>query len=396
MRAPPRILFVPPRFSPALVGGAENLLRSLATDAQGAGCNVEIATTCATDNETWCNALPAGTRMEDGLTVRRFPVDRRDARNHQHLASELMRNGSLGELDAVDLMATSVWSSTLQNHLDAAGGGFDALVFAPYLFGTTFWGAQSWPERTILVPCLHDEPYAQLRPVQAMLRSVAQLAFNSRGEMALAQQLLGDVRGEVIGMGFDPPSNRAAPGFAAANGLGRYFVYAGRIEEGKRVQVAAECVAALARAGHPDVRLVVIGRGSWTPSAEVEPFVRMMGFLPEDEKRSALADAVALINPSELESLSIVLMEAWLEKTPALVTARSTVMSDHCAESDGGVPFHDERDFIAKATSMLEDGAAAAAMGERGREYVLRKYARNAVTQRFLALVETVRASNGS
>ena len=386
-----RILFVPPRFARDLAGGAENLVRSLALSCHYAGCAVEVATTCATDNERWMNALPEGTTQEVGITVHRFPVDRRNVHRHRRLTQRLDRDGTLDALDAADLLATSVWSSALQRFIDAQGERFDAIAFAPYLFGTTFWGAQSWPERTIIIPCLHDEPMAHLPPIANVLRSARALAFNSRGEQALAQRILGPIRGTVVGMGFTAPSAPPPAGFAERHGLGRYFLYAGRIEQGKRVDIAARYVAALAREVDPSLQLVLIGRGSWRPPPDVAPFVLRVGFVDDDEKRSAMAGAVALVNPSEAESLSIVLLESWLEETPALVAAGSEVMVDHCRRSGGGIPFDDEASFRAAAHALMDSRESARAMGRMGRDYVLTEYSTGAVTARFLALVHSVR-----
>ena len=392
----PRILFVPPRFARDLAGGAENLVRSLALDCHAAGCHVEVATTCATDNERWMNALPAGTTVEDGLLVHRFTVDRRNVHRHRRLVQRLERDGTLDDLDAADLLATSVWSSTLQRFIDESGPSFDALVFAPYLFGTTFWGAQSWPERTIIIPCLHDEPHAHLPPIQRMLRRAAALAFNSRGEQALTQSMLGPVKGGIVGLGFAPPTTVPTRGFAEQIGIKRYFLYAGRIEQGKRVDVAARHIAALARATDPDLRLVLIGRGSWRPTPDVAPFVHRVGFVPEADKRAAMAEAIALVNPSEAESLSIVLLEAWLEGTPALIARGSEVMVDHCTRSGGGIAFGDEAEFVAAAQHLIDSPDGARTMGARGREYVLDEYSTDVVTERFLGLVAAVQETAAS
>ena len=42
---------------------------------------------------------------------------------------------------------------------------YAAIVFSPYLFWSTLYCTGIAPERTILMPCLHDEPYAYLRSV---------------------------------------------------------------------------------------------------------------------------------------------------------------------------------------------------------------------------------------
>lgn len=389
-----RVLMVPPRFGEGMVGGAENLVRGLALRASTAGVDVEVATTCAVDNQDWLNTLPAGESHEDGLVVRRFEVERRNARRHRFLHQELMRTGRLSTLQEADLMGTSVWSSGLQRFLDTEGPSYDAIVFAPYLFGTTFWGLQSWPQRSVVIPCLHDEPYAHLPSMRRVLGSAALRMYNAPGEQALGQRVLGDLPSTVVGLGFDPPESAAPDDFAQRFGLGRFFIYAGRLEEGKRVHIAARYFADFARQHDPSMRLVLIGRGPWKAEGEVARFIRHVGFLSEEDKRSAMAGAVALINPSEAESLSIVLLEAWREGTPALVAHGSEVMREHCRISGGGETFSGSRDFARHAAALLDDPATAQSMGDRGREYVLSQYGWPSVMERFLTGLEAVRRAN--
>ena len=382
---------VPPRFGSGLVGGAENLIRGLAIRAAASGIEVEVATTCATDNQDWLNTLAPGESREDGLIVRRFEVGRRNARRHRFLHQELSRTGRLTALQEADLMGTSVWSPGLQRFLDTEGPAYDAIVFAPYLFGTTFWGLQSWPERSIVIPCLHDEPYAHLPSMRGVLRSAALRMYNAAGEQALGRRVLGDVPSTIVGLGFDPPGEATNGDFAGRFGLNRYFIYAGRLEEGKRVHVAARYFADFAQRHDPSLRLALIGRGPWRPEGEVSRFVRRVGFLSEADKRAAMEGAVALINPSEAESLSIVLLEAWREGTPALVARGSEVMRDHCEASGGGFTFRGASDFSAHAATLLDDQELAAEMGDRGRDYVLTQYGWSSVMDRFVAGVEAIR-----
>jgi len=374
---------VPPRYGSEVVGGAENLMGALARRAAEAGMDVEVATTCATNIGAWVDDLPAGETLEGGVLVHRFPTTPRDGQRHVQLMQQLNASGRLSALDEVDLLGTSQWSEDLQRFIDAEGPGYDWIIFTPYLFGTTFWGAQSWPERTAVIPCLHDEPIAHVPSVQRMLRQVALLLFNAPGEQRLAARLLHQAPGAIVGMGFDLPAQPADTAFADRHGLGRYVLYAGRLEEGKRVDVAAAYVAEYAKRTRDDVTLVMIGDGSWQPPAEVQDHVRVLGFVSPDEKRAAMAGACALINPSQLESLSIVMLEAWLEGTPALVAGESEVMTDHCRISGGGLTFTDQRSFDEALGNLLRDHQAARAMGMRGRDYVTSEYSWERVLQRF-------------
>ena len=80
----------------------------------------------------------------------------------------------------------------------------------------------------------------------------------------------------------------------------------------------------------------------------------------------AYAEAVALVNPSELESFSIVLMEAWREGTPALVAAGSDVMREHVERSGGGVVFDSYESYRDGVDRLLDDPELARRNG-RGR-----------------------------
>ena len=122
-------------------------------------------------------------------------------------------------------------------------------MLAPYLFGTTIWGAQARPARSALLPCLHDEPYAHLRVVRDVVAAVRGCLFNAPGEERLARRLYPVRDGGVVGIGFDPPEGPAGPPPAAVAGLGPYLVYAGRLEEGKRVHVAVEHAVRMAADG---------------------------------------------------------------------------------------------------------------------------------------------------
>jgi glycosyltransferase involved in cell wall biosynthesis len=384
-----RILWVVPRFGRDVVGGAETLVRRLATRAVPAGWTSEVATTCASDHATWRNDRPPGEAREDGVRVVRFAVDPRDERRHE-AAHRLVVEGRAGYLDEIEWLASGVWSASLGAFLERAD--HDLVVFCPYLFGTTLWGAQAAPERAVILPCLHDEPYARLRTVSGVMASARGCIFNTAAEERLARRLYAIRDSGVVGMGFDAPGAPAPAGFAERHGLGPYLIYAGRLEEGKRVQVAVEYAVRYARERRDGPRLVLIGSGGYRAPRGARHVVTELGYLGDDEKRSALAGAAAIVNPSHMESLSIVLMEAWLEGTPALVAAGSEVMRDHVRACGGGLAFGSYEEYRDGVDALLADPAEAARMGRRGREYVLDAYGWPAVSQRFVGVAERLAA----
>jgi glycosyltransferase involved in cell wall biosynthesis len=385
-----RLLWVVPRYGPEVLGGAETLVRHLATRAAPADWSVEVATTCAVDHVTWANALPPGAAEVDGVRVHRFPVGPRDAERFARLHTAVVA-GAAGYLEELEWLAQSVTSPALDRFLEERAGGLDLVVLAPYLFGTTVWGAQVAPERSALMPCLHDEPYARLRTVGRMVEAVRGCLFNAPGEERLARAMFRVRDGGVVGMGFDPPDGPPPP---PPDGLpdGAYVVYAGRLEEGKGVDRLVDMVVA-AREGDPAFpRLVLVGHGGYSPPRAARPHVATLGFVTEGEKRAVFAGALALVSASVMESLSLVQLEAWLEGTPCVVNAGSEVMADHCTASGGGLAYRDAAGFTEAVRSLRDDRGAQAAMAARGREYVLDAYGWPAVRRRFRDVAERLAA----
>ena len=85
-----RLLWVVPRYGVATVGGAEMLVRALATRGTPSGWSSEIATTCAVDHASWENEVPPGESVEDGLRVHRFEVGARDEARYAELHASVL------------------------------------------------------------------------------------------------------------------------------------------------------------------------------------------------------------------------------------------------------------------------------------------------------------------
>jgi glycosyltransferase involved in cell wall biosynthesis len=375
-----RTLWVVPRFGTDVVGGAEILVRGLVHRAMPRGWSSEVATTCALDHFSWKNVLPAGEARDDGVTVHRFPVGPRDARRYETLHRRIMDGPTYTE--ELEWLSNSVWSPELMRFLERDGQRYDLTVFAPYFFGTTVWGAQVAPERSVLLPCLHDEPYARLQTIRRLLAAVRGCIFNSAAEQRLAERLSRGVRGGIVGAGFDEPEQPPPGGFARSRGLGPYVVYAGRLEEGKRVDVLVDYAVRYAQERSRAPKLVLIGDGTYLPPPHSRGLVVRVGFVSPQERRAAYAEALALVSASRLESLSLVLLEAWLEGTPAVVGVGSDVMREHCERSGGGFLFGSYERYREAIDRLVDEPELRREMGAAGRAYVLEHYSWPSVRQR--------------
>jgi glycosyltransferase involved in cell wall biosynthesis len=348
---------------------------------------MEVATTCALDHVAWANVLEPGTANEDGLRVHRFAVGPRNQERYEEIHS-FIADGTATYAQELEWLAQSVWAPDLHEFLSGRGDAYDLIVFSPYLFGTTVWGTNVRPQRSVLMPCLHDEPYAHLKVMKRLFQSARGCIFNSPPEQSFALRLYGPVSGFVVGMGFDPPATPPAVGFADQRGLGKYVLYAGRLEEGKRVDVAVNFAVRYARERPSAPKLVLVGSGSYRIPRAARDVVEEVGFLEEGERRAAYREALALVNPSHLESLSLVLLEAWLEETPALVAQGSDVLRYHCEQSGGGFVFGSYEEYRNALDRLDDDQGLRDQMGRDGAAYVQATYGWPTVRSRLQTAVE--------
>ena len=91
-----------------------------------------------------------------------------------------------------------------------------------------------------------------------------------------------------------------------------------------------------------------------------------------------------------MESLSIVLMEAWLEGTPALVDEGSAVLREHAERSGGALLFDSYESYRDGLDRLRAEPATREQLGAAGREYVLGAYGWPVVRARFREAVESL------
>ena len=387
-----RIAFLSPRFADgATIGGAETLLRRLAERAAAADRDVTFLTTCATDHFSWANALPPGERRVGGIRVRYFPVDTtRDIPSFIAVQNRISRFIPVSRDEELVWLKNSVTSEALYAHLRTEGQAYDRVIMGPYLFGLVYFASQILPDRTLLLPCLHDESFAYLATIREMFESVRGCLFNTAPERDLAARLyqLPAARSRVVGMGLDP-FVADAERFRRARGLRQpYVLYSGRRESLKGTPLLMDYLAAFRERTGQDVKLVLTGSGPIEPPTSLAPHVVDLGFVSEQDKHDAMAGAVAFCHPSVNESLSIVILESWLAGTPVLVHAGSEVMRYQCRQSNGGLWFRNYPEFEESLLLLLTHPELRAALAANGKRFVESEYAWPAVEARLLAAVD--------
>lgn len=390
-----------PRYGAELGGGAETLVRSLILalkeqdDLAGFSRKIEVWSTCAKDHRTWDNYYQEGETLEDGVIVRRFSVDPRDLEVFITSEMAIQKAKPLSIENQLNWLGAGVNSKGLYQQITEFGEQFDSILFAPYLFATTFWGSLIYPERSVLIPCLHNEAYAYLDVMRQLFSRVRGLIFNAPSEMQLAAELYGKdkvlSKGAVVGMGFTEPESSVTcrceeqrdEAISQCLPLKEqsYLLYSGRKEQGKNLDLLISYFVEN-KAEFPGLKLILIGSGEINFLKELPEDVIDLGFVSAEEKLSLMKNALALCQPSTNESFSIVLMEAWQMQTPVIVHGNCPVTRDHVVLSNGGLFFSNQKDFVAVLKYLVTNSDKARALGRQGREYVREVYSWKAVLDR--------------
>jgi glycosyltransferase involved in cell wall biosynthesis len=344
-----------PWFGRDLTGGAEQQAWQIAARLAARGHDIDVLTTCChSHQEDWAtNHLAAGLSTEpEGFTIRRFPVDPRDRASFDRVCAGLLAMDAarlkqgvspISEEDSKIFVHELIKSKGLIAYLSAHKTAYDWFLFLPYLYGPILEGIQIVGPRAALQPCLHDEAYAYLPQVAEAFRNAGQLLFNSEGEYELALRLFGPgiwTKSRVIGEGVEVTDvkHRRAPsrnGSTEQAPSSRYLLYLGRKDPGKNVPLLMEAFARF-RAVRPNstLGLVLAGHGSvpgWAASGAVDK-----GLVSDEEKEALLQHCVALVQPSQSESFSRVMMEAWFHGRPVAVHRRCAATAIPVRKTGGG------------------------------------------------------------
>jgi len=371
-----------PWFGRELKGGAEQQAWQVAARLAGRGHSVEVLTTCCRSHQDdWAtNHLPAGLTLErEGFAVRRFPVEPRDRAAFDRVGGYLLGLDQaqlkpgvppVSAEDSAIFVNELIKAPALLEHLERHKQDYSSFILLPYLYGPVLKAVLILGPQAALQPCLHDEAYAYLPEVAEAFRKAHHLLFNSEGELELALRLYGPgiwSKSTVVGEGvevdqaqnFTPPLQRS----------NRFLLYLGRKDEGKNTPLLLRAFRRF-RAVRPnsDLRLILAGNG--VAHLNGDEGVTDLGLVSEEKKMELLRECTALVQPSQKESFSRVIMEAWLHGRPVAAHAYCPATAIPVTRARGGWIADSEEDWA----SLLVDLDRAPEkelrqLGENGKRY---------------------------
>lgn len=382
---PERIAIVVPRCAPAAYGGAETFALRLAAELRER-FDVTILTTRAIDYWSWENALPGGLDEIEGVPVERFTIDAvRNLREFDRLSRSFrFRIASLSTAEQEAwIKAQGPYSTPLLQYLFEHRTAYDAFVFLPYLYATTYFGLPIVRERSVLLPLAHDEWPLYLPSWERVFGYARSFAFVTPEERALVWRRFPHhvISGEILyprlvdEEPFVPrPSTTALRAFAQdREGTSTTMLYLGRMDESKGVpELIGLYLAHLERRPNSPWRLVLAGPpDAHRPLPEHEP-ITYLGEICAPEKLDVLRRCDLVAVPSTNESLSLALLEGWAHGKPGLVNGRSPVLVGQARRANGALWYEDTASFDAALQTL--DEPTRAALGAQGRAFIEQTY----------------------
>lgn len=387
-----RVAFVVQRYGLEVNGGSEVHCRQLA-ERLSAYMDTEVLTTCAEDHFTWRNVYPPGRQEINGVPVWRFPVDReRNVDEFNKFSGQIMqgRRTYFDEMRWMELQGPI--SSGLLDFLDRRQGHYDLFFFMTYLYATTFMGLQIAPHKSVMLATAHDDPWIRFGIFRPLFHLPRAFVYNSFEERNLIHRLFKNeyIPGQVLGNGIDArllaeiAADRPTEIFRSEPRLNpddEYVIFVGRVDPSKGCDQLFEYFARYKAETGSRVKLLLVGKT--TMPIPNHPDIVSLGFL-RDEPYSWMAHARALVLPSVMESLSLVLLESLGLGVPVVVNGGCDVTRGHCQRSNGGLYYHDYDEFASALTLLLSNSELQRQLGQQGQHYVQQNYAWEVVEQRFV------------
>ena len=386
-----KLAVVVQRYGADINGGAELHARYIA-ERLARHAAVEVLTTCARDYVTWKNELPTGATSVNGITVRRFPVQRpRNPSEFGRLSKAVFRRPhSLAE-ELRWLESEGPASPGLIRHIKAAAHEFDYFVFFSYRYYHAWHGVRAVPDKAVIVPTAERDSAIGLGIFPPVFRGARALMYNSFEERALIQHVSNrEGPGVVVGVGSEIPERTQPWRFKRKFGIKRPFaIYIGRIDENKGCPELFSHFERYSVMYPNGLDLILVG-SSVLPVPK-HPRIRHLGYLSDEDKFDALAAADLLIMPSTFESLSMVALEAWAIGRPVLANGHCDVLRGQVIRSNAGLYYETFEEF-AEALYLLEaTGPLGATFGQNGREFFRRHYTWPVIERKYLDMFERLK-----
>lgn len=386
-----RIAIVVQRYGAEVNGGAEDAARMVAEHLTHLG-EVYVITTCALDYTTWAPHFSPGISESNGVTIHRFPVDNiRDWKKSSKLTGRFLLQERTMDEEIDWVRQEGPFSTPLLQFIKQSESSFDVFLFFTYVYATTFFGLPLVAHKAILVPTAHDEPFIYMQAYRSLFQLPQAFIYLTVAEQKLVHRVTRNegIPYTIAAIGLTVSDEASTKRFREKYHIeGDFLLYGGRISEAKNVP---ELIAYFERyQQHHKRPLKLVFMGNPHIPIPDHPDIIPVGFVSEQDKYDALKAATVVVQPSKYESLSIIILEAWLMRTPVLVNGRCEVLKYQCRHSNGGLYYTSYLEFEAALNLLLSSSSLCSQLGEQGHEFVVENYNWETITAKYQSLFRSL------
>lgn len=395
-----KIALVTIRYGKDINGGAEYHCRMLAERLVN-DYDVEVFTTCVRNYNTGLNELPEGEEIINGVLVRRFNAEPIAKEKHKLYSKEekpvrkwrrfLFRIGILRYLANIfpvwkcrhkvglkSFLSYPFYSPNMREFIRSNKSQYKVFIPVNMAESTTFFTAMEAPEKTILIPTMHNQGVFFKAIQTEVMTRVAYIGFNVEAEQRLAERVFGKHLSPhgIISVGIEELEPalwvETQKKYKLPND---YLLYMGRVDPNKMGKIFDYFVSYKEKYPQSSLQLVLVGAINF----DQLPFERQdliyTGFVSDGEKMVILQHAKIVINPSKFESLSLMLLEAMSQGKPVIVNGECEVLKEHCVKSNyAAIYYVGKRNFISKLHQLDVSDQLRFEMGKKAIKYVRENY----------------------
>lgn len=390
-----KIAIVNQRYGLEVNGGSEYYARQIA-ERLTAFYDVEVITSKAKDYKTWSNFYSNDVECINGVTVRRFTVEK-----ERGLAFRIV-NRILRTLNFHPQWFEKIWIEKqgpycpkAVEYLEEQSKEYDAIIFITYLYYPTAIGLPKLHEKAIFVPTAHDEPFIYYSIYNEVFKKAQAIVYLTEEEKRFVHKRFNNehIMHRIMGAGVDLPTDINQQRFREKYGIdGDFFIYVGRVDASKGCDHMIQYFKEYKCSSSSDVKLVIIGQVMM--DIEPDPDIKVLGFVEEQDKFDGIQGAKALILPSEFESLSIAVLESLALGRPVIVNGKCEVLKAHCDKSQAGLAYQDKKTFIESLKFMLNETQAYEQMSLKAKKYIEKNYCWKTIIDQYCELIEMVSNNN--
>lgn len=172
-----------------------------------------------------------------------------------------------------------------------------------------------------------------------------------------------------------------------------YLLFVGRIDKDKLDNIFNDFLAYKQK--YPDSRLKLVLVGGLFVEAFHHPDIIYTGFVDEGEKTAIIAHAKIILNPSQNESLSLILLEALNLKKVMIANGKCNVMREHYQKSHHAIRIYfNQEELLSQLHELDTSEELRTDMGEKGFDYVTKNYSWPIIIERLKKQIEIIRNTN--